>query len=193
MTAPGSFAPEPPGRSDPPAPGSGAPAGAVPTGGFVPVPPPGPGVQPPFAAPPTEGDRRRLWLGLGAGGLALLLCCVGGLVGVGALLVTTVQAVNEQAQKTVSNYLDALRSEEYADAYELLCDSARRAESLDEFERRVAREPRIASFDVAEPKIADRVVVPAQVRFADGDVDTLRFVLEQDTRTGAFEVCGFDE
>jgi len=166
--------------------------GPVLVGGFVPAPPPGPGVQPPFAAPPTEGDRRRLWLGLGAGGLALLLCCVGGLVGVGALLVTNVQAVNEQAQKTVTNYLQALRSEEYADAYDLLCDSAQRAESQDEFEQRVAREPRIAWFEVAEPQFVDQVIVPAEVRFADGDVDTLRFVLKQD-RTGTFEVCGFDE
>lgn len=134
-----------------------------------------------------------MWLGLGAGGLALVLCCIGGLVGIGGLMVTTVQAINEQAQKTVGSYLDALRAEEYDDAYDLLCDSVQGEESKEEFASRVASEPRVASFQLSDPEIANRIIVPARIQFADGDADTLRFVLERDNQTGTFEVCGLDE
>ena len=75
---------------------------------------------------PPRGAAR-LWLGLGAAGLATLLCCGGGLgAGIG-LGVTGAQAVNEQAQAVVGEYLDALRAGRYAEAYEALCPRLREA------------------------------------------------------------------
>src|SRR5262245_28432235 len=67
-------------------------------------PPPGPGVQPPFAAPPTDGDRTRVWVGLGVGAAALVLCCLGGLAGLAGLIYTGTQAIDEQSRVTVDRY-----------------------------------------------------------------------------------------
>jgi len=170
---------------------SGPPYGQPPGGpGQAAPPPPGPGVQPPFAAPPTEGDQRRTWIGLGIGGLALLLCCVGGVVGFIALVVTSVEAIDEQARATVGHYLDAVKDENYEDAYDLLCDDIQQRESPDRFAQRVQRDPDISSYQLQQTQVADQVVVPADVRYADGDSETINFVLQQDSTTGAFEVCG---
>src|SRR5262245_50543270 len=120
MTAPGSFDPVPPVY------GVG-PGGQPPS--QPPSPPAGPGVQALFAAPPTEGDRRRIWIGLGLGGLALVLCCVFGVAGIVALGVTTAQAVDEQARTTVSRYLDAVKADKFDEAYQLLCEPRQREEA----------------------------------------------------------------
>jgi len=192
MTSPGSHGPgftDPPLASGPPylAPPSPPPSpGAVATA----PPPPGPGVQPPFAAPPTEGDQRRVWLGLGFGGLVALVCCIGGVIGIAALLLTSVQAIDEQARTTVRHYLDAVRAQEYDDAYDLLCDAAQQRESRDEFAQRVSGEPDISSYRLEKTQVTDQVIVPAELRFAGGDSETINFVLDQDSTTGAFEVCG---
>ena len=160
----------------------------------VPAPPPpaGPGVQPPFAAPPIDADRTRLWVGLGVGAAALVLCCVGGAVGFGGLVVTSVKAVNEQATVTVDRYLGALAERRYDDAYDLLCDERQRDESVAEFTRRVGQGPQVTSYTVGTPQINRQVVVPADVRYDGGHVRDLRFVLEQDRGTGRFEVCGVE-
>lgn len=154
------------------------------------TPPAGPGVQPPFAAPPIDGDRTRVWVGFGVGAAALLLCCVGGVAGFGGLMVTGVRAVNEQAQATVRNYLDALSEERFDEAYGLLCDSAQDDESPQEFADRVSDEPQVSEFTVGQAEITDEVVVPADVRYATGSQRELLFRLEQDSGTGQFEVCG---
>jgi hypothetical protein len=158
----------------------------------VPPPPAGPGVQPPFAAPPIDADRTRLWVGLGVGAAALVLCCVGGVVGFGGLVVTGVKALNEQATVTVDRYLGALAERRYDDAYDLLCDERQRDESVAEFTRRVAQGPQVTSYTVGEPQINREIVVPADVRYDGGDERDLQFVLQQDRGTGRFEVCGVE-
>ena len=75
------------------------PAGGVGIDPGVPAPPPGPGAAPPFAAPPTDKNKRGLWIGLGVGGLVLLLCCVGGIFGVGVLYVNATRAGQEPGQR----------------------------------------------------------------------------------------------
>lgn len=158
----------------------------------APPPPEGPGVQPPFAAPPIDADRTRLWVGLGVGAAALVLCCVGSVVGFGGLVVTGVQALNEQATVTVDRYLGALAERRYDDAYDLLCDERQRDESVAEFTRRVGEGPQVTSYTVGKPQISREIVVPADVRYDGGHERDLRFVLEQDRGTGRFEVCGVE-
>lgn len=153
------------------------------------VPPPGPGVQPPFAAPPIDGDRTRVWVGLGVGAAALVLCCVAGIAGIGGLMVTGVQAINEQAHATVRHYLDALVREDYAGAYAVLCDTAQRRESQRQFAERVSRGPRVVRYTLRETEIAEQIVVPADVSFVTGVDRELRFVLDQDTTDNRLEVC----
>ncbi|PZF94899.1 Rv0361 family membrane protein [Micromonospora endophytica] len=155
----------------------------------MPTPPPGPGVAPPFAAPPTEGGRSRLWLGLGAGALAVLLCCGGGGSAVVGLLVSGVQAIEEQGRTVSDDYFRALSDGEFGRAYDQLCEDAKRRESRQEFERRAAAEPQISSYDVGEVDTTT-LTVPVDVTYAGGDSERQQVMLQQDQQTGGMEVCG---
>lgn len=156
-----------------------------------PVPPRGPGVVPPFAAPPTEGRTMRLWLGLGAAGLFVLLCCGGGVAAIAGLTVFGVRAIDEQARVVVTDYVDALERAEYGEAYALLCDDRQRVQTPTDFARSEAQAPRIQSFQVhATETGATDIVVPVDVTYSSGSSSTLRFLMAQDSGTGEFEVCG---
>ncbi|MET8234414.1 hypothetical protein ABZS77_27450 [Micromonospora sp. NPDC005298] len=155
----------------------------------APAPPPGPGVAPPFAAPPTEGRRTRLWIGLGVGALAVLLCCGGGGAAVVGLAVTGVQAVREQGRTVTGDYYQALVEKNYGRAYDQLCDDAQRRESRAEFERRAAAEPQVAAFRVGDVDTIN-LVVPVDVTLAGGDREQQQVSLGQDGQTGGMEVCG---
>lgn len=155
-----------------------------------PPPPPGPGVTPPFAAPPVEGRTARIWIGLGVAGLALLLCCGGGTAAVVGLIATGTRALNEQARAVVSHYIKAVNEDKFDEAYALLCDDAQRGESEGEFAERVSREPDIASYTLHDLQLTGDLSLPADVRYANGSRDTVRFLLAQDRRSGELEVCG---
>lgn len=204
MTAPGPAAPPPypvtpgPDAAPPPAapggPGTPTPPGAPgvptpPSDPGVPPPPRGPGVAPPFAAPPTEGSRKRLWLGLGVGALALLICCGGGGAAAVGLVVSNVQAIEEQGQAVTDDYYRALVAKEYGKAYDALCEDARRRESRGEFARRVAEEPAVASYRVGDVD-PQTLTVPVDVTFSGGGRDTQQVTLAADQQTGGMEVCG---
>lgn len=157
----------------------------------APPPPPGPGVQPPFVAPPTDGTRQRRWMAVGLSAGAAVLLCVVGAVGLGGLAYFGVQALGEQAQGAVVDYLTALRDEEYGRAYDLLCDDRQASRSVDDFAREESARPRISEFDVGRASLAtDPVEVPATIDYVDGDVRQVRYAMFQDTSTGEFEVCG---
>jgi hypothetical protein len=160
----------------------------------VPGPPPGPGVRPPFVAPPSDGARRRRWLAIGLTGAAVLLCCIGGIAGAGGLLVLGNQMVLDEAQGAVSAYLAAVRDKDHAGAYALLCDREQANIDEAEFVDMSERSP-LRSFTVGEAVLEsvgddDRLVVPATLAYADGHSDSVRYLLDQDASTGAFEVCG---
>ncbi|GIF49816.1 hypothetical protein Afe04nite_43550 [Asanoa ferruginea] len=181
----------PPSGYDTPAPDSPAPApGGSPLFPGPPAPPPGPGVVPPFAAPPTEGRTMRLWLGLGAAGLAVLLCCGGGIVALSGLTVFGVRALDERARVGATDYLSALERSEYAQAYALLCEDQQARQTASDFAREQARSPRISSFQVRKTEMVTSIVVPVDIVYATGSSSTLKFVMEQDTATGDLEVCG---
>ncbi|MFF0234263.1 hypothetical protein [Micromonospora sp. NPDC005254] len=155
----------------------------------APAPPPGPGVAPPFAAPPTEGRRTRLWIGLGVGALAVLLCCGGGGAAVVGLAVSGVQAVREQGRTVTGDYYQALVERNYGRAYDQLCDDAQRRESRPEFERRAAAEPQVTAFRVGEVDTTN-LTVPVDVTLDGGDRERQQVSLGQDGQTGGMEVCG---
>ena len=157
----------------------------------APPPPPGPGVQPPFVAPPTDGTSRRRWTAVGLSAGAALLLCLAGVAGFGGLVYFGVQAVREQAQGTVVDYLTALRDQEFGEAYALLCDSVQANTSPTEFARASQDSPQVSRFDVGQPSLATaEIEVPATIDYADGGVRAVRFLMFQDPSTGAFEVCG---
>jgi hypothetical protein len=146
-------------------------------------------VAPPFAAPPTEGRRTRLWIGLGVGALAVVLCCGGGGTAVVGLAVSGVQAIREQARTVTGDYYQALVERDYGRAYEQLCDDAQRRESRPEFERRASAEPQVSAFRVGEVDTTS-LTVPVDVTLAGGDREQQQVRLGQDGETGGVEVCG---
>jgi hypothetical protein len=123
-------------------------------------------------------------------GLALVLCCGGGTAAVVGLMVTGTQALNEQARAVVSDYINALKDDKFDEAYALLCDARQRTESEEEFTERVSQEPDIASYTLHDLQLTRDLSLPADVRYANGSQDSVRFLLAQDRRSGELEVCG---
>jgi hypothetical protein len=168
-----------------------APPPAAPGTPSVPV-PPGPGVQPPFVAPPTDGTRRRRWWALGLAGAAVVVLCAGGVFGFGALVVFGSQMIVDQSEAAARNYLTAVQAERYEEAYALLCEREQaRYDDEDDFADAQRTRPRLRSFTVLAPLIQEEdIVVPADLFYDDGSSDRQRFLIEQDTQTTDFEVCG---
>lgn len=157
--------------------------------------PPGPGVQPPFAAPPIEGRTARRWLGLGVAAAVLVMCCGIGGVALGGLLVTMIPALNEQAQRAVGDYLEALADQNWRRAYELRCEADQQAESLAEFTDRVSDRPLITDYDLGDLDYldvqGDQLRLPAELTYADGTRVVQDFPLVPDPQTGRLEVCEY--
>ena len=156
----------------------------------VPAPPPGPGVAPPFPAPPTDRSRRGLWIGLGVGALALVVCCAGGLFGIGLIIVNGTDLVRRQARDAVGVYLQALVDRDYDRAYNLLCASRRAQTSPELFTEEQRRAPHPESFTVQDPEITDAIRVPADVTYDTGGSRIVRYLVIQNRSTAEFNVCG---
>jgi hypothetical protein len=147
-------------------------------------------VVPPFVAPPTDGARQRRWWSLGLAGAAVVVLCVGSLIGAGGLVVFGSQMVLDQSKATVVKYLTALRAADYGQAYDELCLSVRNSVSRTMFEDAQTTLPRIFSFTVATPQVGQDIEVPATIRYATGDVSSVRYVVQQDSGAADFKVCG---
>lgn len=130
-----------------------------------------------------------MWLGLGVAALAVVLCCGGGAVALVGLFVSSAEAINEQARTVVGDYLEAVRDEKYGQAYQMLCDEARRRESPAEFEERISAGPTVTAYRVGDVAFTDEITVPVQVTYTGGERDNLRASLDQDTDTGELRVC----
>jgi hypothetical protein len=151
--------------------------------------PRGPGVVPPFAAPPTDGIRKRMWLGLTAGAIALIVLCVGGLGGCIALGVTAVQARSNAATKVVTDFLTAWEHNDFAAAYQLTCDDVRKQESLADFTGELSAR-QLSDFTVGDPDLSTSVaLVPVRLEFAEGGFDTERYRVVVD-KSNKSQVCG---
>jgi hypothetical protein len=156
----------------------------------APPPPRGPGVRTPFAVPPTERDRRRLWLTLGIGGALLVLCCGVGAFGVGALAVAQTRALRQQATSVVHQYLDGLSAHDYVKSYGLLCAKVRRATNVDEFTRTQEGRPQVSSYVLEDPQLSGQdVTVNATITVEGGGTDHRRFTLSADSDTAQLRIC----
>jgi hypothetical protein len=159
--------------------------------GTIPPPPPGPGVQAPFVTPPTERDRKRLWIGLAVGAALLILCCGGGVFGIGALVVNRADALRTEAVAVVRQYLTDLRSEDYTDAYGLLCADLRDQMSLADYTARERSRARVTGFTIGSASIGGPgVVVPAEVHDTDGMIRHPTFGLVEEGQPPGLRVCG---
>jgi len=177
----------------PASPGYGAPSYgpplAAPPVSLLPAPPPGPGVRPPFIAPPTDGNRKRLWTGLITAGVIAVVLCGGGVAGFAALVTSTVDARRTAATKAVTEFLTDLQHDNFAGAYQAQCDELKERLSFRAFTDTFSN-AQIISFRLEEPQIdTDETIVPVQLTFTDGTQDLERIVVVQDP-DATYRVCG---
>jgi hypothetical protein len=140
---------------------------------------------------PVEGRTKRLWLGLGAAGGLVAICCGLGIAAMVGLGFTLLPAFNEQTHRAVDDYLSARADGEWTAAYEQRCEADQRAESLAAYTRRVSDQPRIESYELGETDLV-MLEVPVVVEYVDGTSDRWRVPLSQNPQTGEFMVCGLD-
>lgn len=154
----------------------------------VPAPPPGPGVVTPFAAPPRDRDMRGLWIGLGVGGLVLVLCCVGGVLGGGFLLTGLEGVARSQMGSVVSDYLTALRTQDYETARSQLCPEQQRSHTVTWYEDEYSGSE-VTDFVVHEDRIdVNLLEVPATVKRRSLGESVQTFALLQ--QTTRWVICG---
>jgi hypothetical protein len=157
----------------------------------APTPPPGPGVAPPFPAPPSEGRAGRIWMSVGIAAVVAMICCGGGAVAVLGIGLTTTQALTEQAEAQVGQYLDALRDEDYSLAYSYICDQEQNSTSRRDFIDEMAEQPVISSYRLGELNAySTELLMPAELTYSGGQQVQVEYILVQDTSTAQLEVCG---
>jgi hypothetical protein len=161
------------------------PAGGVRVNADVPAPPPGPGAAPPFAAPPTDRNKRGLWIGLGVGGLVLLLCCVGGAFGIGVLFIGGTEQVKREAEATVTTYLDAVQGQQWDLAHQQLCARYAARMSPSQLATQERRQP-FTAYTLDEPTLAETVDVVARLTTSSGEV---RRLFQLDTEGSRLAIC----
>jgi hypothetical protein len=152
----------------------------------VPAPPPGPGAAPPFAAPPTDKNKRGLWIGLIAGGLLLVLCCVGGVFGIGVLVVGSTEQAKNQAEATVEAYLEAVQAQDWETAHQQLCSPFAAQVSPSQLAARERRQP-FTTYRLDEATLSETVDVVAHLQTSTGEVQRLFQLVTEDTRLA---ICG---
>jgi hypothetical protein len=155
--------------------------------GGPPAPPQGPGVAPPFAAPPRDRDNKRLWIGLGVSGLVIVLCCVGGILGIGVIASGSEDLVRGQASSVVRTYLEALQEQSYADAYDQLCDKITQNLSRRDFEVQVGR-PAVTGYTIGEVEVTTPIIVNASVTQSGRAAVNHRYEIVQSGT--ALQICG---
>ncbi|MGH3714652.1 MAG: hypothetical protein ACRDT4_14510 [Micromonosporaceae bacterium] len=216
MTSPESAPPgQPPSFGQPPPPGHAAvppgmpgPYGAPPPVVRAAVPPapllrpvpPGPGVRPPFVAPPVQKAGGTLAIGLVLGGFALLLCLVGGGIGIGATLISAFQDTDEEARAAAAAYLDAIAEERYSEAYQMTCKPFREQVDEQEFVSTKQQDARIVDYQLSTmTAYEDKFMVPATVSLDGGGEVRVGLLLAREPVEGSgsgrdaeteFRVCG---
>jgi hypothetical protein len=157
----------------------------------VPPPPAGPGVQPPFVAPPTDGTRRRRWIGVSVAAGAVVLLCLGGAGAFAAVLGLGAKAVMDEARQSVTLYLNDLRDGQFGHAWSRLCPAQQQRISSAEFIQDEAAKPRIQRFELGQVSIGNDVLVPASLtRAGSSAAQHVTYVMAQNPQTGQLEVCG---
>src|SRR6266545_250022 len=163
--------------------------------------PPGPGVQPPFAAPPVQKEGGTLALTLIIGSVVMVLCLVGGGIGLGSAVYSAFRETDREAKAAAGQYLDAIREQRYSDAYKMTCKPLRRKVDESEFTATKQRGGRIVDYELAQVEALQdgRLVVPATLQLESGDKTRIGVVMVREVVSGSgkgpraksrFRVCG---
>ncbi|MEV6525874.1 hypothetical protein AB0M43_28410 [Longispora sp. NPDC051575] len=149
----------------------------------APQPPAGPGVQPPFVAPPTQRDQRRMWAGIGIGAAALVLCVGGSIAGCIGLTLWLDTEQNQESEAAVGRYLNPLIRGEYAKAYLEQCADLRELETSEQYAARTSQRPKLLGYTITEAGPATDADPAAMVRLV-----RVQFRYESGTESGQFRV-----
>lgn len=160
---------------------------AQPVGPPRPPVPPGSGVRPPFVAPPVRKEAGTLALGLILGGLVLLLCLVGGGIGLGGAVYTAMRETEEQVTVAATDYLDALVAERYADAYQMTCGLFRKKVPQQEYVTDKRRGVRLADYELRPITATQngKLMVPVAVVSENGVWNTMGLVMVWEPADGS--------
>jgi hypothetical protein len=96
-------------------------------------------VVPPFPAPPTDRNRRGVWIGLIVGLGALMVCFAGGIFGIGLVVVAFNDQQQQQGKAAVSEFLGDVQGQRFTQARTRLCADKARATSAEEIRREFGR------------------------------------------------------
>ena len=154
----------------------------------VPAPPRGPGVAPPFAAPPTDRNRRGLWIGLGVGAVVLVLCAVGGVAGIFVLYRASIDQAKREGTTVVTVYLNALRGNDFNTAHAQLCPRLAREVPPSRLAAQYRAEP-FTGFRLDEPRLTSVIEVTAHLDTSSGQVDR---TFELQAQGQIYKICGID-
>lgn len=136
---------------------------------LVPPPPQGPGVAAPFAAPPSDRNKRGMWIGLGVGALVLLLCCVGGVVGVGVVVVSVTDQMKRQSTEVVTTYLESLLDRDFGTARRQLCEDLARDLTRERLSQQMRERP-FTGYRLDKPNVGAALEVTAHLTVTGGEV-----------------------
>ncbi len=158
-------------------------------------PPPGPGVQAPFPAPPTERDRKRLWITIGIALAVVALCGGGALAGIGGLVYWANQETTTKSRAAVAAYLDAMVRGDYRAAYGEQCSVLRDQETASEFAARHRSDRPLRGYDLgsvsaSRTSAGEAFLVDATLHYADGGDGSAQYRVVLDTGDKHLEVCG---
>ena len=156
-----------------------------------PRPPAGMGAVPAFAPPVPRRNRTVLIVSLVLGA-TLLLCCGGGVSGVGGLVYFTYSRQQDDAMTSVETYLGDLRAGRYEQAYGRLCYQARSVRSADEFAARQRAAGQVTGFRIDEEIQVGQDsdwLLTAQVTRAGNAPRTETFPVTFDDDTNTATVC----
>jgi hypothetical protein len=153
-----------------------------PPGQGVPAPPRGPGAAPPFATPPTERDKKRLWISLGIGAAVLLLCCAGAVGGIGVVVKAGIEDSKRQATARVEAFLDAIQDGNTRGARLHVCTDLGPGVSISELVSRTSSTD-FTGYELGDPELTSTIDVPATLSTPRGEVRQLYLVGSQGTTT----------
>jgi hypothetical protein len=120
--------------------------------------------------------------------VAVLLCCVGAVAGVGGLIYLGDKAIIAEAKQAVADYLTEVQKNDFPSAYKQLCSEAQ--SNITEDELANSWPVPLTSFTVGDPVISNEIVVPARLELADGTTRQDSYLVTQDKTTGRLHVCG---
>ncbi|MBB4961829.1 Rv0361 family membrane protein [Micromonospora polyrhachis] len=141
--------------------------------------------------PPARKSRNTTRIVLIVVAVVLVVCCLGGGI-LGFVLYRTVQDATGPAREATTAYVDDLRERDYPGAYGRLCARVRADLTAEEFARRQAPQPTIASYKIVGLNVNNtngRVTGTATVQLTQDAGATVTQVFPLVKEGGQWRIC----